>query len=124
MATTIVSNVFYDSGDGYLYGLSSELVVFGKTPSKYPEIIPEEGKYFIGWSKDGTNVIDIEKEKIYADTMFVAVYSDKKPGASKTYINGYEDRTFIPKGSITRAEAATPRPSPKANVMEIRVMHI
>ena len=105
--TTIVSNVFYDSVDGYLYGLSSELVMFGDAPTKYPEIIPEKGKYFIGWSKDGVNVIDIESERIYKDTLFTAIYSDKKPTEAKTYINGYEDGTFIPEGNITRAEAAT-----------------
>ncbi len=103
--TTLVSNVFYDGGEGYLYGLSSELCVFGKAPTKTPTVIAPDGKVFIGWSVDEENLIDVQNTKIYSDTLFYAVYSDKKD-EGKSYINGYDDGTFKPYGNITRAEAA------------------
>ncbi len=103
--TTIISNVFYDSVDGYLYGLSSELCVFGTAPTKMPTVIAPEGKYFIGWSIDEETVIDIHNTPIYSDTTFYALYSDKMY-APKGYINGYDDGTFKPDGNITRAEAS------------------
>ncbi len=106
--STVVCNVFYNEGDGHLLGLSSELVLFGEKPSKIPTVIPEDGKYFIGWSTGGNTIADAENTKIYGDTIFSAVYSSAKPSADNAgYINGYEDGTFNPSGNITRAEAAT-----------------
>ena len=104
---TVVANVFYEEGNGYMFGLSSELVLFGDKPTKVPEIIPQDGMYFLGWTIDGTTLINPKNTKIYSDTMFSAVYSEAKPLTTKSFINGYEDGTFKPKGNITRAEAAT-----------------
>lgn len=99
--------VTYDKTGAYLYGNSSEEVLYGEKLTKIPTVYPKDGKYFVGWSKDKKNVLDIENERIYSSFTLYPVYSESKPEKIKPYINGYSDGTFAPNGEITRAESAT-----------------
>ncbi len=72
-----IYNVTYDAGNGTLYGIEAEQVLFGSTPTKAPTVYAPEGYEFSGWSLDGKTVIDIEKVKVYSDTVFKAVFTNK-----------------------------------------------
>ncbi len=103
---TIFCTVTYNAGDGHIYGSDNESVVFGKTAEKIPDVIAPNGLYFIGWSADGQKICDISTIRIYEDITYFAVYTDFPDAYVKGYINGYEDGTFKPEGTITRAESA------------------
>ncbi len=103
---TIFRTVTYNAGDGHIYGSAKESVVFGKTAEKIPDVIAPNGLYFVGWSVDGQKICDISAIRIYEDIAFFAVYTDFPDAYVKGYINGYEDGSFKPEGTITRAESA------------------
>lgn len=103
----ISHRITYDKKGAYLFGLAGEDVLYGQTPLKAPVAISKEGLAFMGWSRDGVNVIDIDKEKIYENTIFYPVFAENDYSNFTGYITGYNDGTFKPEGSITRAEAAT-----------------
>lgn len=99
--------VTYDKSGAYLYGNCSEEVLYGEKLTKIPKVYPTDGKYFVGWSKDKKNVLDVESERIYSNLVLYPVYSEKRIEKIKPYITGYSDGTFKPDGKITRAESAT-----------------
>ena len=107
LPSAITCNVTYDKKDAHLFGLSNENVVYGNMVSNPPKVFSKDGKFFIGWSKDGVNVIDIQNEPIYLNTTFYPVFADQEPLPSPKYIAGYSDGSFSPQGNITRAEVAT-----------------
>ena len=76
-SSLVVYNVTYDAGEGSLYGFTSELVIFGYTPTKTPIVYAPEGKKFVGWSADGgETVLDAANLRVYADTALVAVFEN------------------------------------------------
>ena len=76
-SSLVVYNVTYDAGEGSLYGFTSELVIFGYTPTKTPIVYAPEGKKFVGWSADGgETVLDAVNLRVYADTALVAVFEN------------------------------------------------
>lgn len=77
-AELVAFDVFYDAGKGTLYGFDSEKVIFGSTPTKSPEIFAPDGYAFDGWSPDGENTVSLDGYRIYADTVFNAVYTAEK----------------------------------------------
>ena len=103
----VVFNVIYAGGGGTLYGLTSEKVLYGKTPTKTPDVYAPKNKYFLGWTCDGETLVDIQEYKIYADTTFTAVFSKEKPEEFRGYIKGDAGTfTFRPEDGIKRSEAA------------------
>lgn len=126
--------VTYDAGShgDIADGSATETVRRGYKPENVPEIEADEGYKFLGWSTDGKTVVDPTEVTITKNTTFKALYEDlnasPKPSASAkpttkptatptttpepgtdrhdSYINGYEDGTFRPDFSITRAEVA------------------
>ncbi len=102
----IICTVTYDAGDGYIYGFSEESVVFGKTAQKLPDVIAPDGLYFIGWSTDTKKPCDVSSIKLYSDVTYYAIYTDFPDAYTKGYISGYNDGSFKPEGTITRAESA------------------
>ncbi len=70
-----IYNVKYKAGDGSLYGMADEQVVFGNHPTKAPTVYAPEGYEFAGWSVDGKDVADLGELKIYSDTVLTAVYT-------------------------------------------------
>ena len=74
-AAPVAFRVSYDPANGDMYGFDAEDVLFGDTPTKTPTVFPPEGFEFIGWSLDGKNVTDLSTARIYADTLFVALYT-------------------------------------------------
>lgn len=126
--------VTYDAGShGEIAdGSATETVKRSAKPENVPEIEANDGYKFLGWSTDGKTVVDPTEVTITKNTTFKALYEDlnasPKPSASAkpttkptatptttpepgtdrhdSYINGYEDGTFRPDFSITRAEVA------------------
>lgn len=73
-----IYNVKYKAGEGSLYGLSDEQVVFGNHPTKAPTVYAPVGFKFAGWSVDGKNVADLGELKVYSDTVLTAVYTKEQ----------------------------------------------
>lgn len=96
--------VRYNVGEhGTLTGSATESVQRGKTPSKVPTVTAKDGYKFLGWSLDGTTVVDPTTVTITSATTFTALYTSVK----NTYISGYPDGTFRPDAHVTRAEVAS-----------------
>lgn len=93
-----------------------------------PTVTAKEGYEFIGWTTDGTTVVDPLTVTITKATIFTALYEsaveetpaptveptqepvDNEPiidvNYTAPYASGYEDGTFRPENNITRAELA------------------
>jgi len=98
--------VTYNAGEGMIYGLAEETVVFGKSAEKLPDVIAPEGLYFIGWSENGTVPANVKNINVYSDRTYYAIYTDHPEVYEKGYISGYDDGTFKPEATINRAESA------------------
>lgn len=104
--------VTYDAGRRGEASRTSENVKSNAYPNKVPTVKANEGYEFKGWSLDGKTIVDPTDIRIKEDTTFTAIYeSTKTADLNKddhiAYIRGYEDGTFAPNKSITRAEAIT-----------------
>ncbi len=106
----------------------SESVNSGANPKSVPTVTAKEGYKFVGWSQDGTTVVDPLTVKITKATTFTALYEtaveetpvptveptqepvDNEPiinvNYTAPYASGYEDASFRPENNITRAELA------------------
>ncbi len=73
----VIFTVSYDAGEGDLYGLESEEVLFGDRPTKTPEVYAPTGFRFDGWSIDGKTTVELEDMRIYEDVTFIALFEEK-----------------------------------------------
>ena len=111
------SSTYYDvtyevSKKGELSGKGSESVKANAYPTQTPKVTAKDGYEFKGWSLDGKTIVDPADVKITKDTTFTAIFESTKQATLNSvdhivYIRGYEDGTFAPNKSITRAEAIT-----------------
>lgn len=105
--------VTYDAGEnGRLSAgdAATEKVSAGKAPVNIPDVIADDGYKFLGWSKDGENVIDLSKETVTKNTTYTALYAPYgfSDGVNhQHYMIGRAEDTFAPMGELTRVEAAT-----------------
>ncbi len=96
---------------GFDVGASTtEVVSRGAAPSKAPAVNADSGYKFLGWSKDGQNVVDLSKESIIQNSTYTALYAPYNfadENNHQHYMIGRAEETFAPMGNLTRAEAAT-----------------
>lgn len=50
----------------------------GSSPKTPPKAAPKAGYVFVGWSKNGITIIDPTKVPLYSNTVYTAVYRQKK----------------------------------------------
>lgn len=106
-------DVSYEVGKkGEISGKGTESVKANAYPNKVPTVTAKEGYEFKGWSVDGKTIVDPTDVRITKDTTFTAIFESTKQATLNSedhivYIRGYEDGTFAPNKSITRAEAIT-----------------
>lgn len=101
--------VIYETGGlgTIVAGSRTETVQEGQYPEKQPVVKTGTDTVFLGWSLDGETLVQPESVRIYEDTIFTAVYQPANGNQQHTaYLYGYEDGTFRPESSITRAETA------------------
>lgn len=65
-----------------------------------------EGLRFLGWSNENGVIIRPESEPVWDNVTYTAVYAPDLTEEHAVYIQGYDDSTFRPGGTMTRAEAA------------------
>lgn len=106
-------DVTYEVGrKGEISGKGNESVKANAYPTKTPKVTAKDGYEFKGWSLDGKTIVDPADVRIKEDTTFTAIFESTKQATLNSedhivYIRGYEDGTFAPNKSITRAEAIT-----------------
>ena len=71
----MIYNITYKVGIGTAYGMKNEQVIFGDYATKAPTVYAPEGYAFAGWSVDGKDIVNLSEMRIYADTVFTAVYT-------------------------------------------------
>lgn len=71
---------FAGGENGSIGGKSSVTVVLykGSAPKASPKAVPKAGYVFVGWSKNGTTITDPTKVPLYSNTVYTAVYRQKK----------------------------------------------
>lgn len=71
---------FAGGENGSIGGKSSVTVVVykGSAPKAPPKAAPKAGYVFVGWSKNGTTITDPTKVPLYSNTVYTAVYRQKK----------------------------------------------
>ncbi len=95
----------FDAGDyGTLIGPSEAIVNSGEAPTTAPGVQTVEGYGFIGWTTDGTDLVDASKVPLYSDARYNAVYKDI---TDTKFLSGYRDGTLRPEEQVTRAEFVT-----------------
>lgn len=61
--------------------------------------IPEKENYeFLGWSLDGNNVLDLSEQRIYKNTIFIAVFEDATQHLYLDYNDGSESEVWVRTG--------------------------
>jgi len=106
--TTYYYPVVYLPGEGgTLPGdVATEQVAQGGKPKKAPTVTAKKGYIFKGWSLDGKTVVDPKTVTVNKLTTFTALYDFDEDSAPEHvwYMQGYEDGTFRPTGSLARCE--------------------
>lgn len=71
---------FAGGENGSIGGKTSVTVVVykGSAPKAPPKAAPKAGYVFVGWSKNGTTITDPTKVPLYSNTVYTAVYRQKK----------------------------------------------
>lgn len=97
--------VTFDPGEyGKLVGEGAVTVVSGAAPEVTPGVKTVEGYGFVGWTSDGSSIVDATKIALFGDTVYSAVYKDV---TGTKFVEGYDDMTIRPENHITRAEFVT-----------------
>ncbi len=55
----------------------SAVIAKGTKPKNIPNVIPDAGYVFIGWSKNGVTITNPQKVPLYSNTVYTAVYKEK-----------------------------------------------
>lgn len=100
--------VAYDFGENgkLVSGVGNEKVKEAQYPQRVPNVKPNDGYQFLGWSLDDTTIVNPLTVQINEDTIFLAIYGPVDETMHSGYLSGYEDGTFRPDAEITRAETA------------------
>lgn len=88
-------------------GSATEAVRMGDSPKNPPVITADKNFKFVGWSLDGTTVIELDTVKTNKTTILKAVYKDDKVKDKHiAYTSGTGDGKFSPDANLTRAQVA------------------
>lgn len=88
-------------------GIVTRSVQEGDTVSNVPAVNgQEEGWQFVGW-RDADGLICLPDQRpVWSDTTYTPAYAPSLTTDHVSYIHGYQNGTFVPEGTLSRAEAA------------------
>lgn len=97
--------VTFNAGEyGKLVGASEYTINAGEVVPNPPGVKTVEGYGFMGWTVDGTEIVDASKNLLFGDTAYAAVYKDV---TNTKFLEGYKGGTVRPQINVTRAEFIT-----------------
>jgi len=94
----------------------------GDGVSKVPTPAGQDGLRFVGWrDADGLTVLP-EQTPVWADTIYTPAYAPALTTEHIPYLNGYDNGTFAPQKTLSRAEAAVIFTQLMAQVPEAEIL--